>query len=109
MPLSNDDYDKEAKENKKFGRAMRNAMIYVGIGIGLLLIRPFFIGTIEGEDFDARKAELFMTMGMALLGCGGIVVLSGIFLRKQVLKINLLMQYIVLPALILKAFLAWQG
>ena len=46
---------------------------------------------------------------LALLGCGGIVVLSGIFLRKQVLKINLLMQYIVLPALILKAFLAWQA
>ncbi len=99
--------DAEAREKKKFNRTMRNAVIAAGIGIGLLLIKPFFIG-LDAETVDHSKAALFNTLGFSLLGYGALIVACGIFLRKMVLKVNLV-AYIVLAVLILKALSDWNS
>lgn len=100
--------DPEAREQKKYNRVMRNAVISAGIGIGLLLVKPFFIG-VDGEDIDTSKAALFNMLGFSLLGYGALIVACGIFLRRQVLKINLVAFYLVLPVLILKALSDWNS
>lgn len=100
--------DPEAKAQKKFNRVMRNAILSVGIGIGLLLIKPFFLGTEEGASSDST-AKLFSMLGFSLISYGAVIVASGLLLKKQVLKINLIAFYIVLPIIILKALADWQG
>ena len=98
----------EAREQKKFNRVMRNAVISAGIGIGLLLVKPFFTG-LDAETIDQSKSALFNMLGFSLLGYGALIVVCGIFLRRQVLKINLVAFYLVLPALILKALSDWNS
>lgn len=107
--ISRDEAAKEEKEEKRFKRIMRNAIIYAGVGIGLLLVRPFFGGAVEGETPDMATASLFTSAGVALIGCGGLVVVAGLFLRKHLFKVNLLLTYGVMPIIIIKALLAWQS
>jgi|GEM_PF-2942817 hypothetical protein len=99
--------DPEARERKKFNKVMRNAVLSAGIGIGLMLVKPFFIGTEEGVSSESM-AKLFNMLGWGLIGYGVTIVLSGLFLRKMLFKINLVAFYFVLPAIILKALMDWQ-
>lgn len=100
--------DPEAKKQKKFNKAMRNAIIILGVGIGMMLVKPFFIGTEEGVSSEST-IRLFNTLGFSMIGYGLIIVACGIFLRKQMTKINLVALYLVLPGIILKALMDWQG
>ena len=100
--------DPEARAQKKFNKAMRNAIICLGIGIGMMLIKPFFIGTEDGVTSEST-ARLFNMIGFSLIGYGAFIVACGFLLRKQMPKINLVAFYLVLPAIILKALMDWQG
>lgn len=100
--------DPEVKAQKKFNRVMRNAIFCAGIGIGLLLVKPFFIGTEEAGTSESTAALLGM-IGLSLIGYGALIVVTGLFARKLLFKVNLVAMYIVLPALILKAVLDWQS
>ncbi|MCM2343649.1 MAG: hypothetical protein NDJ24_03735 [Alphaproteobacteria bacterium] len=107
MALWEDPAAREEREQKKFNRIMRNAVIYAGIGIGLLLVRPFFSGTTETPDL--ATATLFNSAGLALLIYGGLIVASGLFLRKMLFKIYLVAHYGLLPLAIIKALMDWQS
>ena len=100
--------DPEAKAQKKFNRTMRNAIFGAGIGIGLLLIKPFFIGTEEAGTSESTVA-LFNAIGFSLIGYGALIVVTGLFLRKILFKVNLVAFYIVLPVIILKAIAEWNA
>ena len=100
--------DPEARERKKFNRVMRNAVLSLGIGIGLMLVKPFFIGTEDGATTNST-ATVFNLLGFSLIGYGAVVVATGLFLRKMLFKVNFVGFYLVLPALIIKALMDWQG
>lgn len=100
--------DPEAKAQKKFNRVMRNAIIGLGIGIGLMLVKPFFTGTEEAGTSDSTSA-LFNAIGFSLIGYGAVIVVTGLFLRKMLFKVNLVAVYIVLPIIILKAVADWHS
>lgn len=100
--------DPEARAQKKFNKAMRNAVLSLGIGIGMMLVKPFFIGTEEGVSSESM-ARLFNMLGFSLIGYGALIILTGIFLRKMLFKVNFVAFYLLLPALILKALMDWQG
>lgn len=107
MAIWEDPTAREEREKKKFNRIMRNAVIYAGIGIGLLLVRPFFAGTAETPDL--ATSTLFTTAGLALLVYGGLIVACGLFLRKMLFKIYLVAQYGILPIILIKALMDWQS
>lgn len=107
MALWEDPAAREEREQKKFNRIMRNAVIYAGIGVGLLLVRPFFAGTTENPDL--ATTGLFNTAGLTLLVYGGLIVASGLFLRKMLFKIHLVAHYGILPLVIIKALMDWQS
>lgn len=100
--------DPEARARKKFNRVMRNAVLSLGIGIGLMLVKPFFIGT--GDAGGAHgTAAVFNLLGFALIGYGAAIVATGLFLRRMLFKVNFVGFYLILPVLILKALADWQG
>ncbi len=101
-------HDPEEKQRKKFNAAMRNAIICLGIGIGLFLVKPFFLGTHTTESGDSTAA-LLGTLGLSLSGYGALIVLCGLFLKKQMPFINMVAFWLILPALIIKALMEWQG
>lgn len=107
MALWEDPAAREERENKRFKRIMRNAVIYAGIGLGLLLVRPFFAGTTEAPD--PATSALFTTAGLALMVYGGLIVACGLFLRKMLFKIYLAAHYVILPLVIIKALMDWQS
>lgn len=100
--------DPEAREQKKFNRVMRNAVLSLGIGIGLMLVKPFFIGTEDGVSTHST-ATIFNMLGFSLIGYGAAIVATGLFLRKMLFKVNFVGFYLILPALIIKALMDWQG
>ncbi len=100
--------DPEARERKKFNRVMRNAVLSLGIGLGLMLVKPFFIGT-EGAVTTNSTAAVFNLLGFALIGYGAVIVATGLFLRNMLFKVNFVGFYLVLPVLIIKALMDWQG
>lgn len=107
-PLGGNRHEPDEKHRKKFNAALRNAIICLGIGIGLFLIKPFFFGTHTSENGDST-ARLLGTLGVALSAYGGFIILCALFLKKQMPLLNLLAFWLVLPAFIIKALMDWQG
>ncbi len=100
--------DPEARQQKKFNKAMGTAIVCLGIGVGMMLIKPFFTGT-EESAASGSAAALFNLLGLSLTGYGAFIVACGIFLRRHMPLINTLTFWLVLPLLILKALTGWQG
>lgn len=105
--LKNPNYNVEMREQKKFNRIMRNAVLSLGIGIGLMLVKPFFMGTENGGSNSTTT--VFNLLGLSLIGYGLVIVITGLFLRKMLFKVNFIGFYLVLPALIISALMDWQG
>lgn len=97
----------DEKQQKKFNAAMRNAIICLGIGLGLLLVKPFFMGTHTSEQGDSTAA-LLSGVALPLVGYGLLIILAGIFLKKQMPALNFVAFWLILPALIIKALMDWQ-
>jgi len=93
----------ELKQEKKTKRLLLKSAAAAGLGLGLLLLK-FLIVPFLGDDPEAENA--LAAFGWCLIGYGAVIVLSFIFLKKHVFKVNLLLSYVVLPLLFLKLLMA---
>ncbi len=98
----------DEKQQKKFNKALRNAIICLGIGAGMMLVKPMFTGT-EDAGTSERTVALFTTTGLSLIVYGTVIIACGIFLKNITAKINLIAFYLVLPAIIIKAIADWHS
>ncbi|MCB9988341.1 MAG: hypothetical protein H6868_03290 [Rhodospirillales bacterium] len=94
------DLDKyERKKEKKIGRIMRNSVLVLGIGIGLFLLKFLVVPFLGDNEQGERVLVIF---SLSLMGYGVINVLTFMFLKDGLFKVNLLMTWVVLPLVLLK-------
>ncbi|GEM_PF-994455 len=98
LPM-HDPHKAELKKEKQQKRLLLKSAGAAGLGLGLLLLK-FLIVPFLGENAEAEKA--LVAFGWCLIAYGGAIVLSFIFLKKHIFKINLLLTWIVLPLIVIK-------
>lgn len=89
----------EIKQEKKTKRLLKKSAWAIGGGIGLIVIKLLitpFIG--DSPEIEANMVKA----GLCLAGYGLAVILSFVFLRKFLFKIDLLLTWIILPLIALK-------
>ncbi len=100
----NDLAKQERKKEKKIGRIMRNGVLSAGIGVGLFFLR-FLVTPFLGDNEEAQTA-LFI-FSLCLMGYGALLILTFIFKRDWLFKINLVLTWLVFPLILLKMLMAF--
>ena len=93
----------ELKIEKKTKKLMKKSAWAAGLGIGLLLLK-FLVTPFIGDNEQAQKA-LFI-FGWCLVAYGAITVLSFMFLKKFMFKINMLMTWVIMPMIFVKLLMS---
>lgn len=94
-----DERKAELKKEKKTGRILKKSAWAAGLGIGLILLK-FLIVPLIGANEQAEKA--LVIFGWCLIAYGALMVLTFVFLRNFIFKINFVLSWIVLPLLFFK-------
>lgn len=97
---------REEKSQKKLRRIAKAGAWSVGIGIGLLiarLIAPLFIAPAESTD------QLFLSVSMALVGYGLFQLGAVLFIGKHATKIDSVLTYLIMPAVLIKIFMDYSS
>ena len=96
--FEDDGFDK--KSRKKYYKIIRNACSAIGGGVGLVLLKSFF-------SVEVQKAqELFNGLGAWLIIFGVAVLLTAIFKKDWVFRVNSILMFILTPIVIFKLILA---
>lgn len=94
-----DQHKAELKQEKKQKRLFIKSAWAAGLGFGLLLLK-FAIVPFLGENEQAEKA--LVIFAWCLIGYSAAIVLSYLFMRKHVFKVNLLLTWVVMPLIFVK-------
>jgi hypothetical protein len=96
--IEDDGLDK--KSRKKYYKIIRNACSAIGGGVGLILLKGFFSVEVE------KAQDLFNGLGLWLIAFGCVVLLTAIFNKDWVFRINSILIFIVTPVVVVKLILA---
>ncbi len=89
----------ERKREKKIRRLLKKSAWAAGMGIGLIILR-FIVAPYLGEN-EAAQDALFI-FGWCLIGYGAATVLSFMFLRAHIFKINIALSWVIMPLIFIK-------
>ncbi|HBR67861.1 MAG TPA: hypothetical protein DEA55_00605 [Rhodospirillaceae bacterium] len=92
--------DPEERLKKKLRRCTRNAVLAVGIGIGLLLLKTFY----PDQEGAEHITKLFGTISLCLIFYGGALLAAIIFKRAWAPPLNTLLTWFVVPSYLLYVF-----
>ncbi len=92
----------ELKKEKKINKLLKKSAWAIGAGIGMVLLK-FLVAPFLGDNENAEKA--LGILGWCLVAYGATIVLSFVFLRKFLFKVNLLLTWVVMPVIFLKLFM----
>lgn len=99
MPPMHDTAPLDPRKEKKIRRLLLKSAWSFGIGVGLILLR-FAVAPFLGVQENAEKAVLLFAW--CVIAYGGALVLSFVFLKKHMLTIDLILTWLVMPALFVK-------
>lgn len=94
-----DPHKAELKQEKKQKKLFIKSAWAAGLGLGLLLLK-FAIVPFLGENEQAESA--LGIFAWCLIGYGVALVLSFVFLRKFIGKINFVLSWLVMPTILIK-------
>ena len=89
----------EKRQEKKIKRLLKKSAWAIGIGFGLFLLKIVIVPFL-GSNEDVEKALLIFSL--CLIAYGGILVLSFMFLRTMLSKIDLALSWVIMPAFLVK-------
>ena len=90
--------ERAGRTRRKLFMMARRAAWMVGIGLGLLLVHL----VIPAEDQKADTTAFFTRLGTTLVSCGGLQLVGIVILRGNALKLGLVINGLVLPAIVVK-------
>ncbi|MCB9990414.1 MAG: hypothetical protein H6867_03410 [Rhodospirillales bacterium] len=94
------DEDKaERRKEKKIRRILKKSAWATGLGVGLLILKVFIVPYI-GDNEQAEKA--LSVFSWCLVFYGITMILSFLFLRAHIFKINIALSWVILPLLFVK-------
>lgn len=94
-----EDHKAELKKEKKVKRLLKKSAWSVGLGVGLLLLKFIIVPMLGIGETEAGAVTAFAWL---LVFYGAAIILSFVFLRKFIFKINIVMSWVVLPVLAAK-------
>jgi hypothetical protein len=98
--------DPEVRREKKIKKIARNGAYAFGGGVGLWFMNALY----PYEDGAEHIAELFGWLAFILIGYGLVTLATVMFKRKLVFPVNALLNWLVLPAMVLYLFTKyWNG
>lgn len=89
------------KKERKIKKITGRAFIVAGLGIGLFFLK-FLIIPVLGLKDDPEIVQAISACSLYMIFYGAVLALVFIFKRDFVLKANLVMNYIVVPLIIMK-------
>lgn len=92
---------RQERETKKMIKAGLMAAFGGGAGLALWLLQRIFSGLTASDSTNAIIDHICIM----LIAYAALIFISFIFLRKWLLKINLIMVYAVMPGILLKLFM----
>ena len=95
-------FDPEEKKERKLRRIMRKAAWGLGIGVGLFLLKIFVTPFIGDNEMATSAMGAF---SLCLFGYGALMMLVFTFARNWVTRADLLLCWVIIPAVLLKLFL----
>ena len=99
--MSMDFEDMSKKKKKKFRRVSKSGFYAIGGGIGLFVIK-FIFPNIEGDE---QAKVLFNGLSLWLIIYGGLIVLTLVFKRDWMVRVNTVLVWFVTPAVLIKLFM----
>ncbi len=97
-----EDHKAELKKEKKIKRLLKKSAWSVGLGVGLLLLKLIVVPLI---GIGKTEQGALLAFAWLFIFYGASIILSYVFLRKFLFKINILMSWIVLPLLATKVLM----
>jgi len=94
-----DEHKAELKKEKKIKRLLVKSAWAMGLGVGLLLLK-FVIAPMIGSNEQTEKA--LGIFSWCLIAYGGAIILTFMFLRNFLFKVNILLSWTVMPLIFLK-------
>src|ERR1035437_3327229 len=88
--------DPAERLKRKLRRITRNSAWSASLGAGLLLVHLFF------SEQSHKTNAVFTGLGIAFLSCGLLQLACLMFARMHAVKVNFLLTYAVMPAVLIK-------
>lgn len=98
----NDPEKAELKKEKKIKKLLKKSAWAIGAGIGMILLKTL-VAPFLGDNEEAEKA--LGVLGWCLAAYGTSTILSFIFLRNFIFKIDFIMAWAVMPLIFIKLFM----
>lgn len=92
--------DPEERLKKKLRRCTRNAVLAVGVGVGLFLLKAFY----PDQEGAEHITKLFGTLSLCLIFYGGILLAAIAFKKTLAPPLNTLLTWFAVPSYLLYVF-----
>lgn len=94
-----DENKAERRKEKKIRRILKKSAWAMGLGVGFLLLK-FLVVPFIGDNEQAEKA--LGVFSWCLIAYGLVIILTFMFLRDFLFKVNIALSWVVLPLLLVK-------